>query len=90
MVKNPPANSGDIRDMHSIPGPGRSSGVGNGNLFQYSCLGKPHREKSLAGHSPWGCKESDMTECMCVCVHTHTHTENHITVNVNLHVNYVL
>ena len=88
MVKHLPANSGDVRDMHSIPGPGRSSGVGNGNPFQYSCLGKPHGEKSLAGHSPWGCKESDMTECMCVCMHTHT--QNHTTVNVNLHVNYVL
>ena len=31
MVKNPPANFGDARDMGLIPGYGRSSGVGNGN-----------------------------------------------------------
>ena len=38
MVKDPPANAGDIRDMGSIPGSGRSPGVGNGNPLQYSCL----------------------------------------------------
>ena len=38
MVKNPPANSGDIRDVGSISGSGRSSGVGGGNPLQYSCL----------------------------------------------------
>ena len=38
MVKNPPANAGD---MVSIPGSGRSPGKGNGNPFQYSCLENP-------------------------------------------------
>ena len=38
MVKNPPANAGDIRDMSSVPGLGRSPGGGHGNPFQYSCL----------------------------------------------------
>ena len=38
VVKNPPANARDTRDMGSIPGSGRSLGVGNGNLLQYSCL----------------------------------------------------
>ena len=37
-VKNLPANAGDTRDANSIPGSGRSSSVGNGKLFQYSCL----------------------------------------------------
>ena len=36
MVKNLPANAGDVS---SIPGSGRSSGEGNGNPFQYCCLG---------------------------------------------------
>ena len=40
-VKNPPANAGDIRDASSIPGSGRSLGVGNGTSLQYSCLGNP-------------------------------------------------
>ena len=38
VVKNPSANAGDTRDMGSVPGSGRSSGEGNGNLLQYSCL----------------------------------------------------
>ena len=33
MVKNPPANAGDVRDMSLIPGSGRSSGGGQGNLL---------------------------------------------------------
>ena len=41
MVKNPPANAGDIRDVDSIPGLGRSPGGGHGNLLQYSCLESP-------------------------------------------------
>ena len=38
MVKNQPANAGDVRDGGSIPGLQRSLGVGNGNPLQYSCL----------------------------------------------------
>ena len=38
MVKNPPGSEGDARDTGLSPGSGRSSGVGNGNPFQYSCL----------------------------------------------------
>ena len=38
VVKNLPASVGDIRDLGSIPGSGRSRGGGNGNLLQYSCL----------------------------------------------------
>ena len=39
MVKNLPARAGDAGDMGSIPGSERSSGGGNDNLLQYSCLG---------------------------------------------------
>ena len=38
VVKNPPANTGDIRDAGLIPGLGRSPGGGHGNSLQYSCL----------------------------------------------------
>ena len=41
VVKNPPANAGDPKDVGSIPGSGRSPGVGNGNPLQYSCLENP-------------------------------------------------
>ena len=42
VLKNLPANTGD---MGLIPGPGRSSGEGNGNPLQYSCLGNPWTEE---------------------------------------------
>ena len=41
VVKNPPANGRDTRDMSSIPGLGRSPGGGHGNPLQYSCLENP-------------------------------------------------
>ena len=41
VVMNGPANTGDIRDAGSIPGLGRTSGKGNGNSLQYSCLENP-------------------------------------------------
>ena len=39
VVKNPPANERNSRDVTSVPGLGRSPGVGNGNPLQYACLG---------------------------------------------------
>ena len=41
MVKNLSANVGDIRDIGSIPGSGRSPGGRHGNTLQYSCLENP-------------------------------------------------
>ena len=41
VVKNRPANEGDIRDLGSIPGTGRSPGGGCGDPVQYSCLQNP-------------------------------------------------
>ena len=38
VIKNPPADAGDTRDVGLIPGLGRFPGVGNGNPLQYSCL----------------------------------------------------
>ena len=49
-------------DLGSIPGLGRSPGGGHGNSLQYSRLENPHGQRSLAGYSPWGHKESDTTE----------------------------
>ena len=40
-----------------IPGLGRCPGGGHGNPPQYSCLKNPHGWRSLAGYSPWGCKD---------------------------------
>ena len=62
VVKNLLAIAGDLRDTGSIPGSGRSPGGGHGYPVQYSCLENPHRQRSLVGYSPRGCKESEMTE----------------------------
>ena len=53
MVKNLPANAGDVG---SVPELGRSSEGGNGNPLQDSCLGNPMERSSLPGYSPWGLK----------------------------------
>ena len=58
MVKIPPANAGD---PGSIPWLGRSPAEGNGSPLQDSWLGNP-TNRSLAGYSPWGLKEPDITE----------------------------
>ena len=58
VVKNLSANAEDLKDAGSIPGLGRFPGEGRGNPFQFSS----HGQRSLAGYSPWGRKESDMTE----------------------------
>ena len=39
LVKNQPANAGDVKNAGSMPGIGRSLGIANGNLLQYSYLG---------------------------------------------------
>ena len=62
VVKNPSANAGDVRDVSSIPGSGRSPEERNGNPLQYSCLENPNGQRILVGYNPWGCKELDMTE----------------------------
>ena len=49
-------------DLGLIPGLGRFLGGGHGNPLQYFCLEKPQGQRSLAGYSPWDCKELDMTE----------------------------
>ena len=61
VVKDLPANVGDIRDASSIPGSGRSPGVGDGNPLQFSCL-ENSTDRSLTGCSLWGLKELKATE----------------------------
>ena len=53
------ASACNVGDPGSIPGSGRSSGEGNGNLLQYSCLENP---TDRVGYNLWGRKESDTTE----------------------------
>ena len=52
-------SASNAEDLDSIPGSGRSPGEGNGNPL---LPGKSHGWRSLVGYSPWGHKESDVTE----------------------------
>ena len=64
MIKNPPANAGDAREVGSIPG------VGNGNPPSNLVWKIPWTEEPGGLYSPWGHKESDMTERL------HSHFSN--------------
>ena len=57
-MKNSPAKAGDAG---SLPGSGGPPGEGNSTPLQLFLPGEPHRQRSLAGYSPWGRKESNMT-----------------------------
>ena len=65
VVKNLPANAGDVRDVGSIPRLGRSPGAGNGNLLQYSHLENPIDREARQATIHRVSEKSDATE------HTH-------------------
>ena len=59
LVKNLPA----MQETWAFdPWVGKIPRGGHGNSLQYSYLENPHEQMSLVSHSPWGCKESNMTE----------------------------
>ena len=60
--KGSACNAGAIGDVGSIAGSGRSPGGGKGQPTPVFLPGKSHGQRSLGGNSPWGHKESDMTE----------------------------
>ena len=61
VVKNSPANAGDVGDAGLIPGSGRSPGGGHGNPLQYSCLENP-MDRGAWWATVHGVKELDTTE----------------------------
>ena len=60
VVKDPPANAGDVRDSGSIPGLGRSPGEGDSSPLQYSCLESPTRRGAWRA-AVHGVREADTT-----------------------------
>ena len=71
MVKNPPANAGDVGDRGSISELGRSSGEENGSPLQYSCLGNP------MDRGAWQATVRGITKSQ-TRLSTHTHKPAHI------------
>ena len=61
VIKNLPANAGDLRDMDLIPGSGRSPGGGHGNPLQYSCLQNPMDRGAWGSYNPQDHEELDTT-----------------------------
>ena len=61
VVKNSPANAGDIKDTGSVPGSGRSPGGGHGNSLQHLCLENP-MDRGPGWATVHGVTESDTTE----------------------------
>ena len=61
VVKNPPVNAGDMRLRFNL-WVGKIPWRREGQPTPVILPGEPHGQRSLAGYSPWGCKESDMTE----------------------------
>ena len=70
MVKNPPANAGDIRDRGLIPGSGGCPGERNGNPLQYSSLEKPIDREAWCATVNGIMKSWTRLKCLA---HTHTH-----------------
>ena len=95
VVKKPPANAGDIRDLGSIPGSGRSPGGGHGNPLQYSCLENPmdrgawratvHRAaKSQIRLSDWACTQRKCWPPMSSRFHNYYQESSHSDVSSNI------
>ena len=76
LVKDLPANAGDIEDIGSIPGLERSPGGGHGNPLQYSCLENP-MDRGAWQATVHGVTESDTTDVI-------QHSTHHIKYKVEL------
>ena len=79
VVKNPPANAGDIRDLGSIPGLGRCPREEHGNPLQYPCLENPTDrgawQATVHGVAKSWTRLEQLSEHVCAraCAHTQTH-----------------
>ena len=70
VVKNLPANAGDVRDVGSIPGLGRSPGGGNDNSFQYSSLENPMDRGAWYCRLGHDCETNTCLQKLCLQVVT--------------------
>ena len=71
------ASSYNAEDPGLIPGLGRSPGEGNGNPLKHSCLENPMDRGAWWSYSPWGHKESDMTNSFTFLYTQGTNTEGY-------------
>ena len=83
MVKNSPANAGDIRDTGSIPGSGRSPALGNGNPLWYFCL-ENSMDRGTWQATVLGIAESDAAKHACNTFTSESYWENFNNVSKTL------
>ena len=69
VVKNLPANAGDVRDSGLIPGLGRCPGGWHGNPLQYSCLENPMDKGAWQATVCWVSKSQTLTHDIIACMH---------------------
>ena len=93
LVKNLPANTGDIRDVGLIPGSGRFPWKRKWRPTPVFVPGESHGQRSLVGYNPWGCKESDMTDRLSTHVYEVMNIlidySNHFTVCANIFITHI-
>ena len=80
VVRNLPANAGDVKRCRFIPWVRKIPGGGHSNSLQYSCLENPHGQRSLLGYSPWSHKESDTVERLSTAQHSRVDKVNLIFI----------
>ena len=87
VVKYPPANAGGTAEAGSIPGSGRSPGVGNGNPFQDSCQENPmdRRDCQATGHSVAKSRNNLATKQQII--RNNPDTKNVSLLRINLDIN---
>ena len=87
VIKNPPVNAGDTKDLGLILASGRCPEEGNGNLLHYSCLGNPMDRGAWQVTVHADTKESDTTEKLNndydICIYTHI-TSTHIYTGLHI------
>ena len=81
VVKNPPTNAGDIRDVGSIPRSGRSVGEGHDNPLQYSHLGNPMDREAWWVIVHWVAQSQTQLERLC----THTPGNRYFLIHLTYH-----
>ena len=90
VVENPLANEGDAKDVGLIPWVGKIPWRRKWQPIPVFLLGKFHGQRSLAGYSPWGHKESDMTEPLSLSqdslsLHINKSRKNHFVSHLPFH-----
>ena len=79
MEKNSPANAGDVRDVGSLPGSGRSPGKGHGSSLQYSCLENP------MDRGAWQATVHGVAKSQTQLKRLSTHASTHISLSLSLY-----